>query len=223
MHRAYRTGKDKLGVIGWGISVSEKIDQGCNQKQNSNGFQTRPLTILCVGRLGSHKGQRWLLKVYLTARKQFARPVRIVLVGRDEGAASEIERFIDRHRIQDEVLVTGEVSDSTLAEWYAESDLFALFSQYEAFGLVFLEAMAHGTPVLTHDAGANREVLLKGAVVVPRYDEKSAVAELVRLVNDSRARRQLGDEAQEYALSEFAWPVVAKKYLEVYQCPRAAA
>ena len=83
--------------------------------------------------------------------------------------------------------------------------------------------MAHGTPVLTHDAGANREVLLKGAVVVPRYDEESAVDELVRLVNDSVARRKLGDEAQRYALSEFAWPAVAEKYLEVYQCPRAAA
>ena len=125
------------------------------------------------------------------ARKQFARPVRIVLVGRDEGAAAGIEKFIAEYRIQDEVVVTGEVSDNALAEWYAESDLFALFSQYEAFGLVFLEAMAHGTPVLTHDAGANREVLLKGAIVVPRYDEKSAVEELVRLVNDSGARREL--------------------------------
>ncbi|MEC9014400.1 MAG: glycosyltransferase family 4 protein [Chloroflexota bacterium] len=223
VHRAYRTGKDKLGVIGWGTSMGSKIYQGRNRQQNGNGSQTGPLTILCVGRLGSHKGQRWLLKIYLMARKQFARPVRIVLVGRDEGAAAGIEKFIAEYRIQDEVVVTGEVSDNALAEWYAESDLFALFSQYEAFGLVFLEAMAHGTPVLTHDAGANREVLLKGAIVVPRYDEKSAVEELVRLVNDSGARRELGEEAQEYALSEFAWPAVAKKYLEVYQCARSAA
>ena len=83
--------------------------------------------------------------------------------------------------------------------------------------------MAHGTPVLTHDAGANREVLLKGAVVVPRFDEETAVNELIRLVNDNAARRELGEEAQEYALSEFAWPIVAEKYLEVYQHPRAAA
>ena len=223
VHRAYRTGKDKLGVIGWGASVDEKIDPSRNQKQDRNGIRTGPLTILCVGRLGSHKGQCWLLKVYLMARRQFDRPVRLVLVGRDEGSASEIERFIGQHRLQDEVIVTGEISDSSLAEWYAESDLFALFSQYEAFGLVFLEAMAHGTPVLTHDAGANREVLLKGAVVVPRYDEATAIDELVRLVNDNAARRELGNEAQEYALSEFAWPVVAKKYLQVYQHPRAAA
>jgi len=157
------------------------------------------------------------------ARQQFERPVRVVLVGQDEGAALGIENFIAQRRLQGQVIVTGQVSDSELAEWYAEADLFALFSQYEAFGLVFLEAMAHGTPVLTHDVGANREVLSRGAVVVPRFNEAAAADELVRLVNDGPARRQLGHEAQEYALSEFAWPVVAEKYLEVYQDTRTAA
>ena len=225
VHRAYRTGKDKLGVIGWGTSVDEYVNPISEQDdaRPDHASETGPVTILCVGRLGSHKGQRWLLNTYLMAREHFDRPVRIVLVGRDEGAATGIENFITQRQLQAEVIVTGEVSDSELAEWYAEADLFALFSQYEAFGLVFLEAMAHGTPVLTHDVGANREVLLKGAVVVPRFNEAAAADELVRLVNDGAARRELGYEAQQYALAEFAWPAVAEKYLEVYQDTRTAA
>jgi glycosyltransferase involved in cell wall biosynthesis len=59
--------------------------------------------------------------------------------------------------------------------------------------------------------------------LVPRYNEAAAAHELVRLVNDREARRELGREAQEYALTEFAWPVVAEKYLEVYQDTRNAA
>jgi len=225
VHRAYRTGKDKLGVIGWGASLDENVSPAREQDdaQGAHDLDSGPVTVLCVGRLGSHKGQRWLLNTYLMARDQFDRPVRIVLVGRDEGAATGIENFIVQRQLQAEVIVTGEVSDSELAEWYAEADLFALFSQYEAFGLVFLEAMAHGTPVLTHDVGANREVLSRGAVVVPRFNKAAAADELVRLVNDGAARRELGHEAQEYALSEFAWPVVAEKYLEVYQHSRTAA
>ncbi len=58
-------------------------------------------------------------------------------------------------------------SDQELARWYSKADFFVLFSRYEAFGLVFFEAMAHGTPVLTHDVGANRELLTQGAVVTP--------------------------------------------------------
>jgi glycosyltransferase involved in cell wall biosynthesis len=223
VHRAYRTGKDKLGVIGWGASVDKKVDTACEEEQEENEAQTGPLTILCVGRLGSHKGQRWLLNVYRMARMRFDRPARIVLVGRDEGAAAGIENFIVQRRLQGEVIVTGEVSDNELAEWYAEADLFVLFSRYEAFGLVFLEAMAHGTPVLTHEVGANREVLLRGAIMVPPFNEAAATDELVRLMNDGMARRALGHEAQEYALSEFGWPVVAEKYLEVYQRSRTAA
>jgi glycosyltransferase involved in cell wall biosynthesis len=225
VHRAYRTGKDKLGVIGWGASVDKKCTSalGEERRQLDDKLEARPLTVLCVGRVGSHKGQRWLLDTYLRARDRFKRPVRLVLVGRDEGGTTEIERFIARNDLQGKVIVTGEVTDDELAEWYAEADLFALFSRYEAFGLVYLEAMAHGTPVLTHDVGANREVLLQGAVVVPRFDADAAASELVRLVNDGTARRELGREAQRYALTEFAWPVVAEKYLEVYQHARTAA
>ena len=224
VHKAYRTGKDKLDVIGWGASIDSQISgEKCSPVPDDDGRTSGPLTILCVGRLGSHKGQRWLLNTYLMARAQFERPVRLVLVGRDEGATAGIEKFIAQHDLQGEVIVTGEVSDGELAEWYAEADLFTLFSQYEAFGLVFLEAMAHGTPVLTHDVGANREVLAEGAVVVPRFNDAAAAHEMVRLVNDDTSRRELGRQAKRYALTEFAWPVVAEKYLEVYQDTRTAA
>ncbi|HAA95605.1 MAG TPA: hypothetical protein DCE26_07930 [Dehalococcoidia bacterium] len=221
VHKAYLAPREKVGVIGWGATANEEghvIEHVVRSEEDG-----RPVTVLCVGRLGHHKGQRWLMETYLQAKERFTRPVRLVLVGRDEDGAEEVTSFIARHGLEAEVITTGEVTDDELAEWYAEADLFALFSNYEAFGLVFVEAMAHGAPVLTHDVGANREVLRQGAVVVPRFDREAAVNELTRLVNDETARRSLGEEAQEYALSEFTWPVVAEKYLEVYQCTPTAA
>ena len=228
VRRSYLAPKDKLGIIGWGAAINEPGNESGStfapvKPRSSEGPEPKPLTVLCVGRLGKHKGQSWLLDTYLQARAGFKRPVRLVLVGRDEGGSAGIEGFIAQHQLQDEVIVTGEVSDAELNEWYAESALLVLFSQYEAFGLVFLEAMAHGTPVLTHDVGANREVLKRGAVVVPRFDREAAVSELVRLVNDDAARQELGQDAQRYALSEFTWLAVAEKYLEVYQPTRTAA
>ena len=224
VRRAYRAPKDKVGVIGWGTSINENVPISNGLRKGlGEELENTPVTVLCVGRLGKHKGQRWLLDTYLQARAQFTRPVRLVLVGRDEGGAADIQDAITQYGLQGEVITTGEVSDDELAGWYAEADVFVLFSHYEAFGLVYLEAMAHGTPVLTHDVGANREVLKQGAVVVPRYDREAAVRELARLVNDDPARLELGGEAQRYALSEFTWPVVAEKYLEVYQRTRTAA
>jgi glycosyltransferase involved in cell wall biosynthesis len=210
VRRDYFVPRKKLGIIGWGAPVP---DHTGIKKMPGAG---EPITLLCVGRLGRHKGQEWLLGVYRQARARFERPVRLVLVGRDEGDEEKIAAIIQDSQLGEEVAMVGEVSDQELTDWYAKADVFVLFSHYEAFGLVFFEAMAYGAPVLTHDVGANRELLTRGAVVVERFDEDEAVNELVRMVNDGDHRQRLAEDAQDYALSEFTWPAVAEKYLEVY-------
>ncbi len=152
----------------------------------------------------------------MKALPAFNRPARLVCVGRDEDAEASLRILIGRHGLEDKVSLVGEVSDDELSGWYAKSDIFALFSQYEAFGLVYFEAMAHGLPVVTHDVGANQELLIKGAVVTPRFDQDAAVTELARLVNDDEYRESMGQDAREYSVAEFTWSAVADKYLEVY-------
>ena len=238
LRRAYLAPRHKLGIIGWGahppnpaVIESVRLELGAEvtgkedihppgQPASRNGQAGRTVTILCVGRLGRHKGQLWLLDVYREARRSFNKPVRLVLVGRDEGDATAIADFIEEHRLGGEVVVTGEVSDEELARWYARANLFVLFSHYEAFGLVYFEAMAYGAPVLTHDVGSNRELLHRGAVVTPRFDRQAAAASLTELVNDDDARQQLATDASDYALAEFTWPAVAEKYLALYRRSR---
>ena len=222
VRRAYWIPQRKTTIIGWGASPPEANPPNLPLQGGARGDfiateHNKPLTILCVGRLGQHKGQAWLLEVYREARPHFRRPVQLVLVGRDEGDEENLRQTIRAGRLEDEVLLTGEVSDGELADWYSRTGLFTLFSHYEAFGLVFFEAMAHGAPVLTHDVGANRELLTRGAVVVPRFDKQAAAEEMVRLVNQDDNRLHLSREAQEYCLAEFTWSATAAKYLEVYQ------
>ena len=211
VRRDYRASPDKLVVIGWGASSLEA------EKQNTAAEADPALSILCVGRLGQHKGQEWLLETYRQARPQFQRPTRLTLVGRDEDAEASLRATVRTAGLEGEVVFAGELSDEDLAQQYVSADLFALFSHYEAFGLVYFEAMINGMPVLTHDVGANRELLTRGAVVVPRFDRNAAAAELVRLVNEGDYRQQLGAAAREYAMQEFSWSVVTEKYLAVYR------
>ena len=225
LSRAYLAPGRKISIIGWGAAppdsgVIESVNAESSggrllDESSQNGRET--LTILCVGRLGRHKAQLWLLEVYREAKERFNKPVRLVLVGRDEGDARAITQFLREHQLEGEVLITGEVSDEELARWYARADLFALFSHYEAFGLVYFEAMAYGAPVLTHDVGSNRELLHRGAVVTPRFNRQAAVSSLVELVNDDAKRRSLAEDARDYALAEFTWPAVAEKYLALYR------
>ncbi len=218
VRRDYWAPRDKQGIIGWGASpMSSDLQDQMLGDDNGEGPDT--LNILCVGRLGHHKGQEWLLNVYREALPQLKRNTRLVLVGRDEGGEDALRSTVADSGLADRVIFTGELSDEDLAAWYARADVFTLFSQYEAFGLVFFEAMVCGVPVLTHDVGASLELLTKGAVVVPRYAQQPAIEALVRMVNDDEHRQQLGEEAQEYALAEFTWAAVADKYLNVYRTP----
>lgn len=224
--RDYWVSPARQAVIGWGASPlnnphlnnpRDAVVEPATSVSQETPSQEMPVNILCVGRLGEHKGQGWLLEVYRQARARFQRPARLILVGRDEGGESALREEVRRSGLDGEVVFTGELGDSELADWYTRADLFALFSRYEAFGLVYFEAMLAGVPVLTHDVGANRELLTSGAVVVPPFDQPAAVEELVRLVNDADYRRSLGQQGKGYALEEFTWSAVAEKYLAVYQ------
>lgn len=221
--RDYRVSPDKLAVIGWGASrlelPADAADAPVLPESGDGGAATADdaVNILCVGRLSRHKGQAWLLETYRQAQPWFHQPTRLIFAGGDEDAEADLRAAVRDAGLESSVQFTGELGDAALSHQYAQADLLALFSRYEAFGLVYFEAMLYGLPALTHRVGANGELLTAGAVVTPRYDRPAAVAALARLVNDADYRRRLGEAGRTYAEREFSWPAVADKYLSVYQ------
>lgn len=212
--RDYRAERDRISVVGWGASVLAEDKEPDNWTEATSG---KPVTILSVGRLSRHKGQSWLIDVYRRSRSRFHNPAKLVLVGRDEDSEAQLRAQVKEAGLQREVEFTGELDDVSLSRYYNEADIFALFSHYEAFGLVYLEAMLCGLPVLTHEVGSNRELLTHGAVLTPRFDRETAITELVKLVNDEEYRARLGAEGRLYAQEEFTWSSVAEKYLAIYR------
>lgn len=219
--RTYLAPRKRLHRIGWGVTAPPA------DATEPRGWEEGRLTILCVGRLGAHKGQEWLLDRVLHVRGRLARlphgarPLRLVLVGRDEGSEAALRARARREALDDLVLLTGEVDDDELRRWYARADLFALFSRYEAFGLVYLEALAYGLPVLTHAVGATAEIARDGcgAIVVPPFDAPTAEAALERLLTDDEGRAALGRAGRAYA-ADYSWATVAARFVAVYRASR---
>ncbi|MBO55446.1 MAG: hypothetical protein CL886_07265 [Dehalococcoidia bacterium] len=204
----YHVPLSKQHVIGWGAS---SLSQSIRKPDDDQ------LKIISVGRLGKHKGQKWLLEIYLKAMPEFNQPTHLILVGGDEGERDILQNFVVKNNISDQVTFTGELEDNQLSEVYSSGDIFALFSQYEAFGLVFLEAMLKKLPVLTHDVGSIKDILKAGAIISPAYDEPSVVTSLINLVNDKEYRVALGEEGYNYARANFSWASVASQYLSIYR------
>jgi len=218
--RTYLAPRARLTTIGWGI------DAPASDGTPPQGWQPDRLTLLCVGRLGAHKGQEWTLDRLLAARarlpQEVAARLRLVLVGRDEGSEAALRARIAREGLADLVLLTGEVDDAELLRWYDHADLFVLFSHYEAFGLALVEALAHGLPAITHAVGATAEIVPDGcgAIVVPPFDAAAAENALVALLGNERARVALGRAGRAFA-ARYAWPQVTQRFVAVYRQARA--
>jgi glycosyltransferase involved in cell wall biosynthesis len=104
------------------------------------------------------------------------------------------------------------------ADLYAASDLFALPSYLEGFGLVYVEAAFHGVPSIGADMGGTREAILDGetGLLVPPGDRAALAGAIQRLRDDAVLRRRFGAAARARARARFAPARMADEYAAVF-------
>jgi glycosyltransferase involved in cell wall biosynthesis len=146
--------------------------------------------VLFVGRIIPNKRIEDLIRVFAAYQRYVEPRSRLLLVGDHRGHERYLGRLLEmvRELRVDEVVFTGQVDDDDLLASYAVADLFLCLSEHEGFCVPLLEAMTLGVPVIAYDAGAVRETLRGGGVLL---EEKrpEVVAELMgRLVADARLR-----------------------------------
>lgn len=114
------------------------------------------------------------------------------------------------------VLLAGPVDEPTLHGLYDAAELLAYPSTYEGFGLPVVEAMLHGTPVLTSDRSSLPEVASDAALLVDPTDEHAIAKGLVQLASDSALRARLAAAGRARA-ARFTWPATAAATWAAYQ------
>lgn len=176
--------------------------------------------LLFVGRLEPRKGVPYLLRAYARLVPSFP-DLRLVVVGTGRQRA-RCAAWVAAHGLTD-VHFAGYVPDAALPAYYQHAAVFcAPNTGNESFGIVLLEAMAAGCPVVASDIEGFRTVLtheVDGLLVPPRDPEAMAAA-VARLLTDCRLRRSLIARGRARA-TQFAWPRIAETILALYA--RAAA
>lgn len=183
----------------------------------SSGFKRSFPTLLFVGRLEERKGLLLLLEALLSLQKKHP-GVRLLVVGEGEERKT-CDRFLKKHAMKN-VQFLGKKTDEDLARIYREADVFCSPALYgESFGIVLLEAMASGLPVV---AFANRgyEQFLEGtqgeAGLVPVGNVPMLAEAIDRFIAHSQLRHDLGVWGREES-QRYAWPVIAKQVLDFYR------
>src|SRR5205085_11759892 len=117
-----------------------------------------------------------------------------------------------------DVVLVGTVADDELRAWYHAADALAFPSLKEGWGLVVLEAMAAGLPVVATDIPVLREYLTPGvdALLVPPADPAALARAMADLMADADLRRRLVDAGRTVA-HRFTWADAARSHVEVYR------
>jgi len=204
----YRIAPSRVRLVPEGIDLARWRGLAADEPRSSDGA-----TILCVARQYPRKQVADLLRALPAVRRAIPR-ARAIIAG-DGPEHSALLNLADRLKLGGAVRFTGTLPDNELPRLYRRADLFCLPSVQEGFGIVFLEAMACGLPVVATSAAAIPEVVPAGraGLLVPPGDSAALAAALIELLEDSSRRAAYGVYGQEH-VQQYDWDRVAQVFLE---------
>jgi glycosyltransferase involved in cell wall biosynthesis len=201
--------RDRIRVIPNGVDVGEFTKAGTRGSRDG-------VVGLFVGRLDpDQKG----LDVLIRAMTKLPRNplLRLRLVGEDWGGAELLRQLAHRLGVADRVTLVGKLSRVQLVSEFVEADFVVLPSRFEPFGIVLLEAMAAGLPVIASRVGGIPEIVAEGRTgLLVEPDNADALARSLQLLSqDESLRLSMGRAAREH-VKEYAWDSVVPRILSVF-------
>lgn len=174
--------------------------------------------VLYVGGLAQHKNVRTLIRAFAQLKRSTSLPQKLVIVGGQFHTHNDIEvHDIARELLGNEVIFTGVVPDDDLVILYNKADVFVFPSRYEGFGLVPLEAISCGTPVIASPVGSLPEVLGKAALwVEDPLDEQGYAEAIAQVLENPLLRTEMIQKSIEQA-QRFSWTQTARQTINIYQ------
>ncbi len=174
-------------------------------------------SILFVGRLEQRKGFRHLLRAYPYIKRAVPE-VRLIVVGAyGDDEKNPLVRYARTHRLRG-IHFVGYVSPEEMPRYYRSATLFCAPSTgFESFGIVLLEAMAAGLPIVASDIAGYRAVLENCAegFLVPPGDEQVIADSIIDLLRDPARREQMGNCGRRKA-SQYDWNIIAQRVMDYY-------
>lgn len=211
----YKKHKDKFKQTLFGVDLVRFHPRESKKEKNTK-------TILFVGSLDKahyFKGIKNLLKAVSILRSKLSFEIDLNIVGR--GDLLDYYKFLaKKYKVEDIVNFADSVEDSVLPEFYNYCDVFVLpsINQGEAFGLVLLEAMASGKPVVASNLPGVRSVFKSGehGLVVKPNDVDDLVEKLKAILKDDELGQRFGKAGRELIEKKYTWEEVGKRLDLIY-------
>jgi D-inositol-3-phosphate glycosyltransferase len=225
----YKADSKKITVVPPGVDTTHFYPIPADEAKSFIGLPQNERMILFVGRIEPLKGVETVIRAMATlklANITSQHPVHLAIIGGDPNASPE-QMNVEMLRLQklshdlcmDRMIVfLGKRGQNTLPYYYSAAEVLVMPSHYESFGLVALEAMACGTPVVASQVGGLAFLVQDGVTgfSVPDQDPEALAEKLMEILGDSSKREQMGRNAAEYA-RKYSWPIIAAQIKQVYE------
>jgi len=222
----YKTDSKKVAIIPPGVDTSHFYPIPSDEAKQFVGLNPEDKMILYVGRIEPLKGIDTLIEAMacLTLKDEH-RPVHLAVVGGDVSASPDdmseemnrLQKMCDDLMMGGAVIFLGKRGQDTLPYYYSAAEVVVMPSLYESFGMVALEAMACGTPVIASEVGGLGYLVQNGETgyTIPDSEPDMLCDKLSWLLGDPVLRATMGRRATEYA-SGYAWGKIATQIIALY-------
>ncbi|HEX9115947.1 MAG TPA: glycosyltransferase [Anaerolineae bacterium] len=229
MAELYGADPAHIAVVPPGVDLQRFRPFPCEQARASIGVPPDQQVVLFVGRIQPIKGIDTLIRamsIVFDREPQLRHHVVLSIIGgdpdadqdRDESELARLQALRAQLGIGDLVTFLGSKDQDMLPCYYSAASMVVVPSHYESFGMVALEAMACGCPVIASDVGGLSFSVADGfnGYLVPNGDPEALAYKLTLLLKYESLRRQLGEQARRW-VERYRWANIANEILEVYE------
>ncbi|MGD8585876.1 MAG: glycosyltransferase [Chloroflexota bacterium] len=227
LHWLYGADMSKVVTIPPGVDLERFSPIPKEEAKQRVGIPANHRNILFAGRIEPLKGVDTLLKAIALIRQrqpEVVRNVCLAIIGGDpwnddpDDEMARLQELREQLRVADTVTFLGAKDQDVLPNYYAAAEMVVMPSHYESFGMVALEAMAMGTPVIASEVGGLAFLVRDGrnGFLVPSRDPEALAERIFTLLLDDACRTELGRQAREHALA-YDWPHITDKILGLYR------
>ena len=209
-------------------AIDERLARGhtsaADRELIAERYQVNYPFLLYAGNIQPHKNVVRIIEAFSALKAELLKDgrladLKLIIIGDELSRHPEMRRTVIRGGVQNDVRFLGFVPIDVLRIFYDAAKVFVFPSLYEGFGLPPLEAMAHGTPVVTSNVSSLPEVVGNAAVLVNPLNVFEIMRALYRVLTDQPLREQMKERGYEQ-VQRFSWLGSARQVLESY---RAAA
>ena len=206
-------------------AIDERLLQGhasaADRQLIVERYQVTYPFLLYAGRISPHKNVVRMIEAFSALKTELEKDqafpdLKLIIIGDDLSGNPDLRRTVIRSGMQNDVRFLGFVPIEVLRTFYDAAKIFVFPSLYEGFGLPPLEAMAHGTPVVTSNISSLPEVVGNAAVLVHPENVFEIMRALHRVLMDQPLREKMKERSFRQA-TKFSWEKSVRRIMDVYQ------